>query len=341
MLTAIRVPRPIFGQTVGMFAISLALIPGVVGVSSPDHAWGTTPAGGAAAQSTDTPVRLVVATDHEIRNDREWARGLALVVAEAEDLLYPYLGRPLEVVRTAPWQGSFRQPSADPLLQDLMRSVSREDADIVVGFARSYSFQPFTETGARARGLANYRSAYAVLMLGGSLGDDRTPVSEIGSLLAHELAHVFGAVHRSGADLLLAPGGVGTRIDALSAALIGMHRERSFGAPGFPLPAHYREAARPLYRKAIEDDPGNLDARLMLARLDVETGRFEEAVMALEEILSEFPGSLEARADLDLALSLRHRESGSSALALGSPGDNVGESPRPGYIYQRKVGACS
>jgi tetratricopeptide (TPR) repeat protein len=295
----------------------------------------------AGAQSTDAPVRLVVATDHEIRNDREWSRGLALVVAEAEDLLHPYLGRPLEVVRTAPWQGSIRQPSADSLLQDLMHSVSRGDADIVVGFVRSYSFQAFTETGARARGLANYRGAYAVLMLGGSLGDYRTPISEIGALLAHELAHVFGAVHRSGADLLLAPSGVGRKIDALSAALIGMNRERSFGVPGFPLPAHYREAARPLYRKAIEDDPGNLDARLMLARLDVETGRYEEAVIALEEILSEIPGSLEARADLDLALSLLHREAGSLALALGSARRNVGESPRLECFYQRKVGACS
>jgi len=305
----------------------LALIPGLVGVAD--------------AQSTDAPIRLLIAADHQIRGEREWLRGLSLVVAEAEDLLYPYLGRPLEVVRTVPWQGSVRQPSADPLLQDLMSSVPRTDADIVVGFVRAYSFQGFTESGAKARGLANYRNAYVVLLLGGRLGSNRTPISEIGSLLAHELAHVFGAVHRRGADLLLAPGGEGTRIDALSAALIGMHRERTFGATSFPLPAPYWMAARPLYRKAIEEDPGDLNARLMLARLDVETGRYEEAVSALEGILAEFPANLEARADLELALSRWHREMNSSTFDLGVAGRSVGELCGPRNLDQGKVGACS
>ena len=336
-----RLPRPLLSPTGGLFAIFLALIPAFVAVAGADHGRAATPVDVAGGQSTDAPVRLLVATDHEIRNEREWSRGLALVVAEAEDLLYPYLGRPLEVVRTVPWQGSFRQPSADPLLQDLMRSVPRADTDIVVGFVRSYSFQAFTESGARARGLANYRSAYAVIMLGGSLGDQNTPISEIGSLLAHELAHVFGAVHRNGADLLLAPGGVGTRIDALSAALIGMHRERSFEAAGFPLPGLYREAARPLYRKVIEEDPSNLDARLMLARLDVETGRYEDAVSALEGILSEFPGNLQARADLDLALGRWRREANRSAFVLGARGRSVAELSRLWYLDQQRVGACS
>jgi len=341
MLTAKRIPRPVFGPTAGLLAVSFALIPGLVGDAAAQPRCGSNTVRVAGAQSTDAPVRLLVAADHEIRNEREWTRGLSLVVAEAESLLLPYLGRPLEVVRTVPWQGSVRQPSADPLLQDLMSSVSRGDADIVVGFVRAYSFQGFSETGVRIRGLANYRSAYTVLMLGGPLGDRRTPISEIGSLLAHELAHIFGAVHRSGADLLLAPGGVGTRVDALSAALIGMHRERTFGASGFPLPAPYREAARPLYRKAIEDDPSDLDARLMLARLDVETARYEEAISALEEILEEFPGNLDARGDLDLARSLWRREANRLAFVLGVAGGSMGQLTRFEYLDQRKVGACS
>lgn len=341
MLIANRVHRPAFGVSLGLVAIFIASAPALICAADADHSARAAAAEMGGVQATSAPVRLLVAVDHEIRNDREWSRGLSLVVAEAEDLLLPYLGRPLEVVRTVPWQGSFRQPSADPLLHDLMSSVARGEADIVVGFVRAYSFQAFTDAGARARGLANYRNAYAVIMLGGSLGDYRTPISEIGSLLAHELAHIFGAVHRSGADLLLAPGGVGTRVDALSAAMLGMHRERTFGAPGFPLPAPYREAARPLYRKAIEDDPGDLDARLMLARLDVETGRYEEAVRALEGILAEFPGNLEARADLDLALSLRHREANSSAFVLGSTGRYVADLSRLRYLDQRKVGVCS
>ena len=282
-----------------------------------------------------------MAADHIIRNEREWIRGLSLAVAEAEDLLQPYLGRPLEVVRTVPWQGSVRQASAAALLQDLMSSVSRGDADIVVGFVRAYSFQGFTETGERVRGLANYRTAYAVLMLGGPIGDRRTPISGIGSLLAHELAHVFGAVHRRGTDLLLAPGGVGTRIEALNAALIGMHGQRTFGSSDFPLPASYREAARPLYRKAIEDDPDDLDARLMLARLDVETARYEEAISALESILAEFPGNLEARADLELARSRWHREGRRPAFHLGVEGWSVGQLPLHQYFKEREASPCS
>jgi tetratricopeptide (TPR) repeat protein len=262
---------------------------------------------GRDAQATAGPVRLLVAADTVLRTDREWLRGLSLVVQEAENLLYPYLGRPLDVVRTVPWQGSVRQASADSLLEDLMASINRGDAEIVVGLARAYSFQGFTEAGESVGGLANYRGAYAVLMLSGQLGAQHAPIAGIGALLAHELAHIFGAVHRSGGDLLLAPGGTGVRVDALNAALMNMHKRRSFGTGDFPLPVPYHEPARSLYRRAIDDNPNDLNARLMLARLDVETGRLDEAIAALEDILAESPGSLEARADLQLALSRQGR----------------------------------
>jgi len=325
----------------GHLTILLALLAGLSGAAVAPPVRGLSAGATVGAQTTDAPVRLLVAADHEIRNEREWSRGLSLVVSEAEDLLFPSLGRPLEVVRTVPWQGSVRQPSADPLLHDLMDSVPRGESDIVVGFVRAYSFQAYSDTGARVRGLANYRNAYTVIMLGGPIGDHQTPISGIASLLAHELAHVFGAVHRSGEDLLLAPGGVGTRIDALSAALIGMHRERTFGTVSFPLPAPYREAARPLYRRAIAEDPSNLDARLMLARLDVETGRYEEAISALESILAEFPGNLEAREDLNLARRLRNHDANTAALGLGVQGRSVGQLLPLGCFDQGKVGACS
>jgi tetratricopeptide (TPR) repeat protein len=296
---------------------------------------------GGAWQAFAGPVRLVVAADTVLRADREWLRGLSLAVEEAENLLYPHLGRSLEVVRTVPWQGSVRQASADSLLEDLMESISRGDADIVIGLVRAYSFQGFTDMGESVGGLANYRSAYAVLMLSGRLGSPYTPVEGIGALLAHELAHIFGAVHRSGHDLLLAPGDAGVRVDALNAALIGMHRRRSFGTGEFPLPAPYHEAARPLYRQAIEDDPDDLNARLMLARLDVETGRYDEAIAALRDILAKSPGNLEARADLDLALSRQRRRDRPSEAPSGVTPSSMRESSTLLLFDYGKASTCS
>jgi len=94
-------------------------------------------------------------------------------------------------------------------------------------------------------------------------------------------------------------------------------------------------------RVVIEDDPDDLDARLMLARLDVETARYEEAISALESILAEFPGNLEARADLELARSRWHREGRRPAFHLGVEGWSVGQLPLHQYFKEREASPCS
>jgi tetratricopeptide (TPR) repeat protein len=222
-----------------------------------------------------------------------------------------------------------------------MESVPRGDAEIVLGLARAYSFQGFTDSGDRVGGLANYRGGYVVLMISGQLGAHQTPVEGLGVLLAHELAHIFGAVHRDDPDLLLARGGTGVRVDALNAALMGMHRKRRFQEGVFPLPVPYHEAARPLYRRAIEEDPSDLNSRLMLARLDVETGRYAEAISALEEILAESPGNLEARGDLELALELQRMKAPTLAQLPGATIASMRELSPPSFFNDRKVRTCS
>ena len=143
------------------------------------------------------------------------------------------------------------------------------------------------------------------------------------------------------AALLLSSGGSGVRVDALNAALMGMHRQRSFEELVFPLPAPYHEAARPLYRLAIEEDPSDLNSRLMLARLDVETGRYAEAISALEEILAESPGNLEARGDLELALNLRREKFPTLAQLPGAAPASMRRLLPPLFFKHRKVRTCS
>ena len=94
----------------------------------------------------------------------------------------------------------------------LVRGVDHGGADIVVALIPTDEPQQrdgqFVEDG-----LAAYSRGYVVLRVGSEL-------CQSGRLLAHEIAHIFGGIHRFGAGNLMNPTAPGTRIDELNGVLL-------------------------------------------------------------------------------------------------------------------------
>ncbi|HVS10320.1 MAG TPA: tetratricopeptide repeat protein [Planctomycetota bacterium] len=81
---------------------------------------------------------------------------------------------------------------------------------------------------------------------------------------------------------------LGSGVDPLNRALIALHRDRRFRSVAFPLRSEQLDQARELYARA-----GSEEAMIMIARLDVEQGRYDAAIAALEPLLSRRPDDRE------------------------------------------------
>ena len=216
-----------------------------------------------APRPLQQPLRLRVAVAPSLQSAPGWSRDLSRAVSEASDILEPHLRRPLELIETRGWRGGDRPGTLTDLLLELFRVVPRGDADLVLGLAASAD--PTSET-AESRGLARYEEGYAVIAAGGGL-------EQVSRLLAHETAHLFGAVHVNGPLLLMSPDTNGSRLDPINAALLGLHADRRFEGGVFPLRSNHLEAARSLYLQVVEADPAaDAEARLMPVRPGYRNG---------------------------------------------------------------------
>jgi len=123
-----------------------------------------------------------------------------------------------------------------------VRTVDHGGADIVVALvpadAQTARAGQFVEDG-----LAAYSRGYVVLRVGSQL-------CESGRLMAHEIAHIFGGIHRFGAGNLMDPTAPGSRIDELNGALFELHRDRMIRNDEPPLSG---EMLRMMWRLARAD----------------------------------------------------------------------------------------
>ena len=247
------------------------------------------------------PVQLLLAVTPEVRAQYASSQALTSAVQEASGILAPHLGRPLHVVDTVQWRDAGRWSSPRGKLLALLRAVPRGNADIVVGITQAAApASRLQRGGQRTRGTANYSEAYAVILL------QDEPLAYLGEIFAHELAHLFGAVHRTGEDLLMDARITGTRVDPLNAELLALHAQRGFDRSRFPLPESSRDRVRALYLQALEEE-NDLDARLLLARLDTEERRFDEALASLEEALDEHEQDVAVMVELGIVYRRSHR----------------------------------
>ncbi len=154
-----------------------------------------------------------------LAQQRGWYGEFQCAVSRASRLLESAGGRKLRVRDRVPWSGFSGDEDLYALRAELVRGVDHGDADIVVGLIPAAATDQGIGSQFVEDGLAAYSRGYVVLRVGPELCD-------AGQLLAHEIAHIFGGIHRAGAGNLMDPTAPGSRIDELNGALFDLHRER-------------------------------------------------------------------------------------------------------------------
>ncbi len=218
-------------------AIAASALAAVLAASGAAPAQSANPTGEIGA---DLELRVAVVED--LARQRGWYAEFQCAAARASRLLETAIGRKLRVRDRVPWTGYSGDDDIYALRSQLVRQVAHEDADIVVGIIPTGAGGPSTRTFIED-GLAAYSRGYAVLRVGSEL-------CESGRLLAHEVAHIFGGIHRAGDGNLMDPTSPGSRIDELNEALFDLHRDRSVRHAEPPLSG---EMLRMMWRLARAD----------------------------------------------------------------------------------------
>lgn len=208
--------------------------------------------------------------------------------AGANERLAAPLRLRFELARRAAWRPA--GASLDDYLERLREQVGPRPGGIVVGL-----------TGLRPRpdgvfGATSYVDALTVLSVrpGGPAWDRE---------LAHELAHVFGAIHVGEHDELMARDGRGLRLDAVNAQLLELHSARAFPPSAVPLDRPGLETAARLYQEAARSAPAGAYRALVV--IETARGDGRAALRAADALVAVRPEprslSLRARVAADLA----------------------------------------
>lgn len=228
---------------------------------------------------SDTPadLQLRLAFAPEFAQRTGWVTEFRCAAGRASRLLEPVLGRRLRVRDQVLWRAPSNRDDLYALRSQLVATVKHGDADLVVGLI------PIATEGAAGGtrfiedGLASYSHGYLVLRVGSEL-------CETGSLLAHEIAHVFGGVHRAGPGNLMDPRAPGERLDELNLALL-MHRNRLVRQQDPPLRG---EQLRRMWRLA-QADLSAAETWLQVGVLAAEMAQPEPACRYYERALAIRP----------------------------------------------------
>ncbi|MEK6607043.1 MAG: hypothetical protein AABZ30_05215 [Myxococcota bacterium] len=262
-----------------------------------------------AATATDEPappraprtIALLFLADEHVRLAPAWRDVVKAAVARAASAFAP-LAMDLEVSGFGEWETPTAEPSLD-LLLDRLEQQPKRDADVVVGLVGG----PSAGSGAvddlgRARAL-----------FGDAVALRWQPVDRLGVVLAHELAHLFGAVHVAEASVMretVADAGA-HRLDAANAAVVEAARDRRFARD---LPPHDAAGAKRVLRaveRLLRDDRHNRGAE------DVRTDLIEYLrTIEQEALIERRPGAAAGEARRLVAEGRRAAASGDEGKAL-------------------------
>jgi tetratricopeptide (TPR) repeat protein len=237
-----------------------------------------------AAATTERPLPLVVAVGPEIRADPEWRHDLGRAVAYCQQTLGEAVAGRFRVREVVAWQP--RGSTLEQMLASLRRQVPPRPDVLVLGLTRRHA-APENEWG-----LSSYREALALVTTWRTGG-------RYGPALAHEIGHLFGAVHVETAGCVMAGASPGARLSPLNAALLRLHRDRALSPHRFPLSPDRLAEALELYRRAAATDPGAL---ALLAQTALEAGD-DHGALAAAGTLSAW--SEDAQAEMLRGIALR------------------------------------
>lgn len=288
----------------------LVLLIGVAAVAAPS--WTFSSQSQAQTSTVKDPLLVRVAYSVELRRRPGWAEEFRCALSRAAGYLAPGLDRELKVKGRVPWIGGSQAVSVYDLRESLVSSVEPGDADLVVGLASAIGRETIDrlfEAQTEDEGLSSYTHGYVVLRV------STDNLCDAARLLAHELAHVFGAVHRTAPSYLLDQEGTGVDLDPLNLALMALHQDRAFGPGRAPLDG---ESLRTLWRLA--------SARAEAARTWLIVGSLAALMGKPEAALRHYQGALDKDPTLTQAL-----------VNLGHATFQMGDLKRAEGYYQRAL----
>jgi len=262
----------------------------------------------------DLQVRIAVLP--ELAQQRGWYGEFQCATSRASRLLEAAIGRKLRVRDRVPWSDFSGDEDVYALRSELVRGVDHGGADIVVGLIPTGATNQGIGSQFVEDGLAAYSRGYVVLRVGPELCDS-------GPLLAHEIAHIFGGIHRFEAGNLMNPTAPGSAIDELNAALFDLHRDRLIREHEPPLGG---DMLRMMWRLA-RADVNAAETWLRVGVLAATMGKHEPACEHYERALGLDPQQRVAwvnlgHARLQLGGFLAAEEAYLEALAL-DPDDGL------------------
>ena len=242
----------------------------------------------ALAQSASGPDLTVrVAVTPEITRMPGWAAGFRCALSRASRILEPGLGRKLAAADRVTWSGAGGRDDLYELRAHMVDSVEAGGASLVVGLVAAQGANAPAGAPIVEDGLASYSHGYVVLRVG-------TDLCAAGRLLAHEIAHVFGGIHRSGAHNLMDHGAAGEEFDELNAALLSLHADRMVRGEPPPLRGESLRMMWRLTRADIESAGTWTRVGVLAARM----GKHGAACQHYERALSLSPTLREAWVNL-------------------------------------------
>ena len=235
------------------------------------------------------PLEIRVAYSPELRRRPGWTAELDCAVSRASAAIHQAIGRELVVTSRVPWLGAKVGRSVRDLREALVEDVELGDADVIMGLSVHVGLSPRAPRPIGVEiepqldmsldeGLAHYTRGYVVFSVRAN------DLCETYRLVAHELAHVYGGVHRDGEEYLMDQDGTGLEIDPLNAELLALHRGRLFGPGRAPLSGEDLRRMWRLARADLEDPETWLVVGFLAARMGkpVDAARNYEKALAID-----------------------------------------------------------
>jgi len=267
-------------------------------------------------------VSLEVLADEEFRSEEGWQDRVRSMIAAVAGEFERRFQIGFRVTRIREWRPPPDLKSLELLAEDLDRTWERGDADMVVAFTARKDF-----SGVH-RGCAMFRPAIVVVK--SSAGTEKAI-----QYLTHEMAHIFGAVHLIDKESIMDLLGRGTQFDDVTSRLIALNRDRRFNTPEMPFPDERLTELIGIYQSVSDslgmvrvralaprlkrmpthpsEDPSLVrvfdhsphynapeDVSLLLSRIYIDRGRFDEARRECEKALELNQYSLEAKNQLGI-----------------------------------------
>jgi tetratricopeptide (TPR) repeat protein len=222
-------------------------------------------------------LQVKVAADTKFYIQDRWHSGAGREIRRAFAHFEGPFGLQFKIKEFVYWSPKSPENTLPHFLNELRQDSGREGWDITIGVIspERISQEPFA--------MASYFDGYVLVT-------DLRPKCPLEFLIAHELAHMFGAVDIKERDSIMSMREASYRFDAFTQSVVSLQRDRSFHPSLFPLSADALDDSIELFKERAGlglEEPG---AYLRLAILCSEREDYASAQEACLSLLRLNPG---------------------------------------------------